>query len=321
MLPGVYRIEIPLPGNPLRALNCYVLKGADRDLIIDTGMNRNECRTAILSGLGDLGVSLKACDFFITHMHADHSGLVSELAAENSTVYSSHIDAGLINWPNGGPWNEQIDFAVRNGFPYDLARIAIESHPGFKYGVKRRIEFTEVNDGDKISIGDRELTCVQTPGHTRGHMCLYDAANAILFSGDHVLGDITPNISMWTDTQNFLQDYLVSLERVASLHIDLVLPGHRRQVTDCKDRIEQLKRHHQARADEVLSILKRGPQSGYQVATQMTWELRFDSWNEFPISQKWFAMGEAISHLVYLEREGLIAANRTVEGTTYRLDG
>ena len=77
MLPNLYRIEIPLPKNPLKALNSYLIKGDGRFLIIDTGMNREECQNAMFTALEELKVDLKKTDFFITHIHADHLGLVA----------------------------------------------------------------------------------------------------------------------------------------------------------------------------------------------------------------------------------------------------
>ena len=41
---GLYRIPVPLPGNPLRELNSYFIPGGDRDILIDTGFCREECR-------------------------------------------------------------------------------------------------------------------------------------------------------------------------------------------------------------------------------------------------------------------------------------
>ena len=82
----LYRIEIPLPNSPLKALNAYLIKGAKRCLLIDTGMNREECLKPMLSSLRSLHVDLKKTDFFITHLHADHSGLVGKLATGTSRV-------------------------------------------------------------------------------------------------------------------------------------------------------------------------------------------------------------------------------------------
>ncbi|MBP1707530.1 MAG: beta-lactamase domain protein [Chloroflexi bacterium] len=65
MLPNLYRIEIPLPKNPLKALNSYLIKGDGRFLIIDTGMNREECQNAMFTALEELKVDLKKTDFIL----------------------------------------------------------------------------------------------------------------------------------------------------------------------------------------------------------------------------------------------------------------
>ncbi len=313
ILSGLYRIEVPLPKNPLKVLNSYVIKADGRSLIIDTGMNREECRSVILSGLEELKVDLNRTDFFITHMHADHSGLVSTLATGTSKVYAGQPDADIINHAaENSSWEKQTDYARRNGFPEDELQKAIENHPGRKYGVGRRIDFQIMKDGDPMSIGDYSFRCIKTPGHTRGHLCLYEPAKRLFISGDHILFDITPNISSWTDETNPLDDYLASLDRVYDLDVALTLPGHRSISKNFKGRIEELKHHHQVRADEVLSILKTGKQNAYEVASQMTWDMSYKYWSQFPPSQKWFATGEAVAHLKYLEEEGRV--QREIQG-------
>ena len=132
--------------------------------------------------------------------------------------------------------------------------------------------------------------------------------------------DITPNIQCWSDDQNPLQNYLASLDKVKDMEIDLVLPGHRRLITDHKKRIAELKEHHERRLREVLSILRSDPQTAYQVATQMTWDLDCDSWEEFPRAQKWFATGEAIAHLRHLEKKGSITRREEGAVTTFTLN-
>lgn len=301
-LPGIHRIELPLPGNPLRAINSYLIRGDGRDLLIDTGMNRSECRDALLAALGKLEVNPEKLDLFITHLHADHSGLAGSLATDSSTVYCSEEDGSRI--VNGSPWEEMIASARLNGFPEDELRVAQENHPGWKYRIANRVRITPVADGDEIAVGGYRFSCVETPGHTKGHLCLYDPGRRVLVSGDHILDDITPNISFWTSQGDPLGDYLRSLDRVAQLDVKLVLPGHRRLIEDCGKRIQELKAHHQTRSDEILSILDGGPLSGYRVASAMRWDLRYDSWEQFPVAQKWFATAEALAHLRYLEELG-----------------
>jgi hypothetical protein len=56
----------------------------------------------------------------------------------------------------------------------------------------------------------------------------------------------------------------------------------------------------------VISILGKKSQTAYQTASQMSWDIVAKSWDNFPVMQKWFATGEAIAHLLYLENLGLI---------------
>jgi len=315
ILPDLYKIEVPLPGNPLKAINSYIIKDSERSLVIDTGMNRPECSNVLLPGLEELGIDLKKTDFFITHLHADHLGLVSSLATESSRVYFNQPDATFIQ--PGNNWDMSSDFAVVNGFPEDEARRAIENHPGRKYSSKKQVEFHILRHGDTIGINDYTFQCVATPGHTRGHMCLYEPDKKILFSGDHILIDITPNISSWSYEEDPLNEYLGSLNAINDLDIEMVLPGHRSIFHDCKQRVEELKHHHQARANEVLAILGKVNQNAYQVASQMTWDIDYKSWEKFPPQQKWFAFGEAVAHLKYLLEEGKVQQQAQGQGMVF----
>jgi glyoxylase-like metal-dependent hydrolase (beta-lactamase superfamily II) len=299
IFPNIFRMEIPLPANPLKAINSYVIKGNQRCLIIDTGMNLEECRQAMNDGLKELAVDLRKTDFFITHLHADHFGLVYNLAKESSKVYFNSPDAQIVNDPS--LWDKIMANASLNGFPEEELQSAIQKHPGRRYQSQGSLNLTLLHEGDQVSIGEYVFHCVETPGHTPGHLCLYEPRTKIFFSGDHILEDITPNIATWPDFEDSLQKYLNSLDKIDCFDISWVFPGHRRAFTHYHKRIAELKRHHKARANEVLFILKNSSQNAYQVASQMTWDIDCERWEDFPIVQKWFATGEALSHLQYLQ--------------------
>lgn len=312
ILTDLYKIEIPLPNNPLKALNSYVIKSDQRNLIIDTGMNRDECLNAMRKSLEELDIDLKKTDFFITHMHADHAGLLTSLITDSSRAYCSGQDADIINSTAEADWSKQLDYAYLNGFPQQDLQEALHKHPGYKYGTKGYVEFEIIKDQDSIKVGDYSLICIATPGHTEGHMCLYEPNKKILFSGDHVLGSITPNISQWMEGDNPLREYLLSLDKVCALDTELVLPAHRSSFSSCRDRVIELKNHHATRLDEVLAILAGGGSNAYKVAQQMKWDINLATWDEFPLAQKWFATGEALAHLIYLEEKAMV--KRVQEG-------
>ena len=56
----------------------------------------------------------------------------------------------------------------------------------------------------------------------------------------------------------------------------------------------------------MLEILNSGARNAYEVASKMSWDIKCDRWEDFPLAQKWFATGEALSHLRYLEEKGTI---------------
>jgi glyoxylase-like metal-dependent hydrolase (beta-lactamase superfamily II) len=300
----LYKIEIPLPRNPLKALNSYAIKSPERNLIIDTGWNQQECMDAMQAGLKELEIDIRKTDFFITHLHTDHLGLVSSLVTDTSTIYFNQPDGDRIK--SGIFLDDLMNFARLNGFPEKELQRVPHTHPGFKFRSKGPLSFHILKEGDTLRISDYVFHCVETPGHSKGHMCLYEPSKKIFVAGDHILGDITPTITLWSDEWNPLKEYLESLDKVYQLDIKLVLPGHREIFRDPKERIQELKDHHQKRLDEIIAILEKGKKNAFQVASRMTWDIAYDSWDLFPVSQKWFATGEAISHLKYLEEKGVI---------------
>lgn len=313
---GLYRIVVPLPNSPLKDLNSYVIKGDDRNLIIDTGFNRSVCYEAMQKGLAELGIDLSRTDFMLTHMHADHTGLVSRLSSATSKIFFSRIDSRVFD--DDESWQPLVDFAEINGFPADELQKALNSHPGFKYSPETKPVFTLIDDGDVIECGGYRLQCIATPGHTQGHICLYERDRKIFFSGDHILFDITPHIESWAYATNSLADYIASLDKVYDLPVDLVLPGHRNFLGNLKDRIDELKIHHRERADEVMDVLDNKTMNAYEIAGGMTWDIDCETWADFPIAQKWFATGEAIAHLRYLEGEGRIIRNAGQKVITFQ---
>lgn len=309
-VPGIFKIEVPLPGNPLKAVNSYLVKGEDRDLLIDVGMNRDACRRALFPALERLGVHLERLDLFITHLHADHLGLSADFLPYGATIYFNKLEGELVRGDSF--WEILYRAARENGFPLKELKKAIREHPGYRYGSRGELSFTYREEGDGIQVGEHTLLCLSTPGHSPGHLCLYDKKKKILFSGDHILERITPNISGWAQ-ENPLKDYIDSLTKMEAYEVDLILPGHRQVFYDLRARIQKLKDHHHRRNEEVLQVLEGKEQTPYQVASRMSWDLSYRSWSQFPIPQQWFATGEALSHLNYLQEKGWVTS-REEEG-------
>ena len=308
VLPDIFRIEIPLPKNPLKATNSYFIRGKQRNLLVDTGFNCQESRQAMTDALQELNVNMRDTDLLITHLHSDHAGLLTFLVTPETTVWMNEADAYIVGGSRQSPhWDLFSRFLQFSGLIADGIENTIERHPGYRYAPEEFDRFTMVEDGFEIIVGDYSFKCLLTNGHTPGHICLYDEKKKLLFSGDHILGKITPNITLWDLGEDVLGCYLQSLERIAALEVDLVLPGHRYILTDCRGRIKELQEHHRQRLENVMDILGENRMNGVEVAKQMKWDLSFKDWRDFPWGQKLFATGEAMSHLYHLFYTGVLS--------------
>lgn len=310
LAPGLWRLDIPLVGNPLKNLNSYLIAG-ERNLLIDTGFNQPACREAMDRQLGEIGVDLTQTDIFLTHLHSDHAGLSTYLHRPGRAVFLSEWDANRREEysRDDALWRRTYEGYVENGFTREEVDWLGGGNPA-QTDVPEPLgrPYDRLEDGQILEYGGRKLRCILTPGHTPGHLCLYDAENETLFSGDHILFHITPNICRWEGVPDSLGDYLKSLDAVKDLPVKTLLPAHREETGDLRLRAEELKAHHAQRIEGARRIVETTPGlTAYEIAGEMRWSIRARSWADFPLTQKFFAVGEALAHLDWLEVRGGVA--------------
>lgn len=311
--PNIFLKEIPLRDNPLRSINIYIIKGEEKNLIVDTGFDTEEIKFFTHEYMDALDLDLSRTGLFLTHLHSDHIGMASYLGKLGMKIYLSEVDGKIVedSMEKMSPyWQLAQEHAHRQGLDEDQLRI--EDHPGFKYRPKERFDYVPVKPGDEISVGKYNFVLIDESGHTPGMLGLYEPEQKILFCGDHILGDITPNITYWGDEYgDSLGKYLQNLEAVRELHIEHLFSSHRSLVADIEGRIEELLAHHRRRLAEVVEYLESVDGATVRMVTEnMSWDIRARDWNEFPKSQKWFAAGEAQAHLEHLVHLGRV--NRTL---------
>lgn len=316
---NIYSIYVELPGSPLKNTNAYLIKGKDRNLLIDTGFPQEACLRALNTGLSELSVTMAETDIFLTHLHSDHTGLVSAIAGKDTRIYMSDADSRLIGFP---ATQTGLDILIAeqklSGFS-DAHIRAFLSGPSHRLFTGRMPDIQRLEDGAILSYGDRRLRAVLTPGHTPGHMCLYDAEDRIMFLGDHVLFDITPNIVTWRGFPDPLGAYVSSLLDISGYDVAIPLPGHRGVSGTLPDRIGAIIEHHGRRVKELADALDAYPGStAYQLAGRLSWNIRFNGdWENFPLEQKYFAVGETKAHLEYLVVRGRAATVQNGESIHY----
>lgn len=322
--PEIYRMLIPLPENPLKTLNSYLIKLENRNLLVDTGFNRPECHEALIENLKELNVDMEKTDIFLTHLHSDHTGLINKIAHKSSKVYIGKIDYEyMFENLEGFNWEESEKRFASEGFPYEIIERLRDTNQAKIFAPDGMFESILVEDGYKFNVDKLEFTVILTSGHTPGHTCLYLEKEKLLFSGDHILFDITPNITSWLRVKDSLRNYIESLEKIKKLEITKTFPGHRATSDDVYSRIDEIIEHHKSRLTDTLEVIKeKSAKEGltaYEIASFMKWNMRGKSWTEFPDNQKWFAVGETLSHLDYLFNENKIEKFKDNDMYKYKL--
>jgi glyoxylase-like metal-dependent hydrolase (beta-lactamase superfamily II) len=178
-----------------------------------------------------------------------------------------------------------------------------------------------LDGGEEIACGKFAFKVIWTPGHSAGHICLYDRAHKILLSGDHVLPRITPSVGLHVrSTGNPLADYLDSLKLIGKLEAELVMPGHGDPFQGLPERTAELLAHHQRRLDEILSLLLRQADqyhTGYQIAAAMRWGAR-RAWDDLSGFERRLAVTETLAHVELLHARGQVEKNCADGAISYR---
>jgi glyoxylase-like metal-dependent hydrolase (beta-lactamase superfamily II) len=300
IVPGVYRIELPLPYH-LDPLNVYLLRSGESFTLIDAGMDTPQCFAALDHARQEIGSPWTALrELTISHYHPDHVGMAPRLLRlSGARLRIGRAEAEMLgrmadhcaaeNWERSvlreagtpAPTIDEIEramHAVRGSF-----------HP-------LRADLT-ARKGEKIPCEAGDFEVVLTPGHSPEHLCLFNREQGLFFSGDHLLEKITPNIQ-WHPERDALGEYLESLRVVAKLDIDLVLPSHGRPFRGHREWIDRAIAHHAQRCDQLEAALRQDPKATPFELTQVLWTRRLS-----PFHLR-FAIFETLAHLEHLRRRG-----------------
>jgi glyoxylase-like metal-dependent hydrolase (beta-lactamase superfamily II) len=302
LAPGIYQLTLPMPFR-LNHVHVYLVEADDGFILIDTGVNTSEAFVGLKRKLGELGLDFNAVtQIVITHFHSDHCGQaarVRELGEAQIVMGATEraVQEGII----AGPDNEREEQYLQHGLPPQQAKQHGEVLPYLKsLSIPFEVDIP-IGPGHILLAKRRRLEAFITPGHTPGHVCLFLPEEKLMFSGDHILQRITPNISLHSYSgPDPLADYLNSLRATLMLGAERLLPSHGLVVEDPETRIHELLQHHDQRLQSCLEALGSKPTTAYEVSLQMFGTV-LDAFG------RWMALGETLSHLEHLVHQGLVS--------------
>ncbi len=185
--PGVFLLRGWASLNDISS-NIYFLKDDAREelLLIDCGNASSQTKKDLQSAVKELGVAVKAV--YCTHGHFDHVGGVNAIKAM--------------------PSEAQVFLSEKDFF------LVPEAERGCFKPLKER----------KIEFGSFTLTVVETPGHSPGSVCFWDAERRILFSGDTLFAGGAFGRTDFPGGDE--RELAASLKKLGGLGWRVLLPGH-----------------------------------------------------------------------------------------------
>ncbi len=311
---GVFELRLPIPFED-GLVNVFLFTDGEQVDLLDCGMNSDESVAMIRHAIKHLGAQ-RLGRLMVTHIHPDHYGAAGVFAGEGlADLYIHRLEVPLVH-----PRYVELEHLVTevrkyllvNGVPGDEADVLSNSQRALSQVVTTADPSVQLDGAEIVQMGRRHLRVEWTPGHSPGHITLYDLESKTLFAGDHILPDSSPNIGLHPQsTPDPLHEYLDGLRRMAAYHLELVLPAHGRPFSEVQTRVDTLISHHQRRLDQVTEIVDRTEKSGWQVALEL-WGPREN------LYEKRLALQEGLAHLQALAVEGRVTKSVTPSSVRWR---
>jgi len=310
----VFELRLPIPFED-GLVNVFLFPDGDVTDLLDCGMNIEESVKAIRAAVSHVGAT-RIRRLVVTHIHPDHYGAAGVFAGEGlADLYLHRLEVPLVH-----PRYVELEHLVSevrsyllvNGVPEDESEVLSNSQRALSQIVTPAVPAVQLDGAETLELGRRNLRVEWTPGHSPGHICLYDESDKVLFAGDDVLPDLSPNIGLHPQsTPDPLHEYLDGLRRLERYEPRLILPAHGRPFTDISSRVTAMVAHHKRRMDQIAEIVSHGQRSAWAVALEL-WGPREN------LYEKRLALQEGLAHLQALAVEGRLQKFVTPTSVVWR---
>lgn len=304
VLPGVFRLRLPLPWPGVPHCNAWAVAAGDGVVLFDTGMHQAGSlahleRALAMCNLRIENVRLVVC----THAHSDHYGQAADIVARAGCELWMHPNHGHMSDMVQDPEAElarRLEIARQSGVPEAPLRRYAAERRAHESGVSALIEPDRpLTQGVAVATDLGEWIVHETPGHAPSHVCLFQPQRRLLISGDHLLG----RISLYFDyghSADPVGEFLISLDAVDALDARLCLPGHGRTFADVRAHIEGNRELVAERLGRIRAALGSVQLTAFEIVPRV-YDLEQSAW-----AGPWL-LTETLAMLTHLERGGEVA--------------
>ena len=313
VFPGIHWFQLPITmeQSNLAFINVYLIEGTRGYLLVDSGWNTDESFAAFHNALIKNGIGFQdIAQILVTHVHTDHYGMAGRIKTlSGASLAMHHIEKDFIvpRYVNMESLLHLTDrMLIANGVPEDEMVSLRDATVGLENYIVPTLPDKVLHDGETVATGIFTFRVIWTPGHSSGHICLYEPDKKVLLSGDHILPKITPNIGVHPQSiENPLGRYLKSLQEMRQLDVALTLPGHDKPFTNLRLRIDEILHHHEVRNREILEAIGLKRKTAYAIAREITWGDN-SGWQDLPDFHKRMAIFETLAHLEMMAADNLL---------------
>jgi len=274
VLPGVWRLRLPLPWPGVPHGNAWAIESGDGIVLFDTGMGgKGRLRQLDLAlaqaGFGVEDIGLLVC----THSHVDHYGLAAgivEAAGCELWMHPAWEHVRLLADNPAAALEHRLEVARQSGVPVAALERYRESRSGEE---ETGIDAIQVPDRDlvpgvEVETGLGAWQVYETPGHAPSHVVLHQPERKLMISGDHLLGR-TVLFFDYGHTPDPVGEFLGSLTEVEPLETELCLPGHGRPFRDPEAKIAEARRQVEELLTKVREALAEQERTAFEIVAEI----------------------------------------------------
>ena len=303
VLPGVWRLRLPLPWPGVPHCNAWAVAAGDGVVLFDTGMHEPGSLRHLELALEQVNLRLEHVRLVVcTHAHSDHYGQAAPIVERAGCELWLHPDHAHMTQAAQNPdaaLARRLEVARQSGVPEEPLRRYAEERRGQGFGVAGIVEpHRDLVPGVEIETDLGTWSVHETPGHAPSHVCLFQADRRLLISGDHLLG----RVSLYYDygwTPDPAGEFLSSLDVVDQLNARLCLAGHGRPFTDVRAHVVANRRLVGERVSATEAALGTEPRTAVELVPPVFGE-------ELTAVTAAWRLSEILCYLVHLERAGRV---------------
>ena len=330
--PGVYRLTVPLYAPPVvldheSMVNIYLLRGRDSYMLIDSSWDTEDARRSLEQQLGEMGLGWGDISQVVyTHLHPDHSGLASRLKEFGVSRQAAHrleiedirlwyylSDEALGRIENR--WN--MHHGVPSEYRAEMRQVLLD----MRHFAGLVVPEIALEGGETIEFDPFQLKVLLTPGHSPGHICLYEPGLKLLFCGDQLTHRFPPHIpyySYYGEDDNPVGQYIDSLKSLEDVDVALVLPGHGKPFSGFGRRLKQIVSLVEQMQTQVLETLDGQSLTTFEVILRQN---RRVEWSKLLPIEKRGHLVEAVARLQALRLDGRAEAILNDDVVSFRCKG